>query len=507
MNKNRTIRSIVFLTLFLFHWPWMGSAQMTNEKESVFEVVERNREAIALLGDHIYYFAELGMQEIESSRLMTEILEEAGFRVERGLSGMPPAFMATYGSGKPVIAMHTEFDLTPGNSQTPAVTDHLPLVEGAPGHAEGHNVNAAVMIGAAFAVKTVLEEHQLEGTLKIFGAPAEEQLISRPYFVRDGYFDDVDIVFHPHIGSDFQTQYGLRQYALISAKFHFQGESAHSAVSPWRGRDALDAVELMDIGFDKFREHLEPTQRSHRVITSGGVQPNVIPDNATIWWFFRESTAEGVSAVFERAKEIAQGAALMTETTFSVEIMSAVWPSRANQTAAEVIHKNIELVGMPEWSQKEQALAKELQTKREVKAEGLVTGVSGLSGPSRQGTSANDSGDLTWLVPTGRLTFPSNIPGIAAHHWAAGVAPATSIAHKGAVAGAKVLAASAMDFFTNALLLSEAQKTFKEEVAGIEFKSLLPADQQPPLSLNREIMDRFRPLMRKDYLSEKPQFR
>ena len=266
------------------------------------------------------------------------------------------------------------------------------------------------MIGAAFAVKTILEKYQLEGTLKIFGAPAEEQLISRPYFFRDGYFDDVDIVFHPHIGSDFRTHYGLRQYALISAKFHFHGESAHSAVSPWKGRDALDAVELMDIGFDKFREHLNPTQRSHRVITSGGVQPNVIPDAATIWWFFRESTAEGVSAIFERAKEIAQGAALMTETTFSVEIMSAVWPSRANQTAAEVIQKNIELVGMPEWSQEEQVLARELQTKRGVKPEGLVSQISALGGPSPQGTSANDSGDLTWLVPTGRLTFPSNIP-------------------------------------------------------------------------------------------------
>jgi aminobenzoyl-glutamate utilization protein B len=182
-------------------------------------------------------------------------------------------------------------------------------------------------------------------------------------------------------------------------------------------------------------------------------------------------------------------------------------PVAPTKTAAEVIQKNIELVGMPEWSQQEQTLARELQTKREVNPVGLVTRISPLSGPSRQGTSANDSGDLTWLVPTGRLTFPSNIPGIAAHHWAAGVAPATSLAHKGAVAGAKVLAASVMDFFTDAQLLSEAKATFKEEIAGIEFKSLLPADQQPPLDLNQEIMDRFRPLMRKDYLDQKPVFR
>ena len=289
----------------------MGFSQaVPQEKDFVLEVVERNRKAIALLGDNIFYFAELGMQEIESSKLMTEILEEEGFTVERALSGMLPAFMAVYGSGKPVIAIHTEFDSTPGNFQTPKITEHLPLVEGAPGHAEGHNVNAAVMIGAAFAVKKTMEEFNLAGTLKIIGDPAEEQLLSRPYLVRDGYFDDVDIVFHPHIGSRFSTQYDLRQYALISADFTFKGESAHSATTPWRGRDALDAVELMDIGFDKFREHLEPTHRSHRVITSGGVQPNVIPDEATIWWFFRESTAEKVSVIFERAKEIAQGAAL-----------------------------------------------------------------------------------------------------------------------------------------------------------------------------------------------------
>ncbi|MEE8349958.1 MAG: amidohydrolase, partial [Acidobacteriota bacterium] len=218
---TRPLLLSLFLVVFLVEWSVVGTAQTpSKEKESALQVVERNREAIALLGDNIYYFAELGMQETESSKLMTDILEDAGFAVERGISTMPPAFLATYGSGTPVIAIHTEFDSTPGNSQTPSMTDHIPLVEGAPGHAEGHNVNAAVMIGAAFAIKTVLDEYQLEGTLKIFGAPAEEQLISRPYFVRDGYFDDVDIVFHPHIGSDFQTQYGLRQYALISAKFH-----------------------------------------------------------------------------------------------------------------------------------------------------------------------------------------------------------------------------------------------------------------------------------------------
>ncbi len=232
----------------------------------------------------------------------------------------------------------------------------------------------------------------------------------------------------------------------------------------------------------------------------------MIPDKATIWWFFRESTAEKVSLIFERAKEIAEGAALMTETSYSVNIVSAVWPARANQTAAEVIQKNIEWVGMPEWNRQEQALAKELQTNRNVESIGLLKQVGTLGGATAQGTSANDSGDLTWLVPTGRITFPSNIPGIAAYHWAAGVAPATSIAHKGAVAGAKALAASLVDFLIDPQLLAKAKETFREEIAGVPFKSLLPPEQQPPLDLNKELMERFRPLMRKDYLKEKPHF-
>jgi aminobenzoyl-glutamate utilization protein B len=240
------------------------------EKKFVWDAIDRNREAIAVLCDAIFYFGELGMQEYETSGLMMEILERSGFKIERNLSGMPTGFMASYGSGQPVIAFHTEFDATPASSQAPGIVEPKPIVEGAPGHSEGHNVNAAVMIGAAFAVKKAMDQFGLTGTLKVFGAPAEEQLVSRPYFVRDGYFADVDVALHDHIGKEFGTVYGLRQYALISAEFTFKGQSAHAATAPWNARDALDAAVLMDIGWDKLREHLEPTQRSHRVITNGG---------------------------------------------------------------------------------------------------------------------------------------------------------------------------------------------------------------------------------------------
>jgi len=502
MKKAR----VFFLLVFLLGGSFTSVAEnLAKEKEFALRVVDRNSRAIALLGDNIFYFAELGMQESETAKLMTEVLEKAGFKVERGISGMPTAFLATYGSGKPVIAIHTEYDTTPGNSQTPGVTDHRPLVEGAPGHAEGHNVNTAVMIGAAFAIKKAMDEFKLTGTLKVFGAPAEEQLIPRPYFVRDGYFKDVDIAFHTHIGNELKTEYGIRQYALISAEFTFKGQSAHSASAPWHGRDALDAAELMSIGFDKLREHLEPTQRSHRVITYGGDQPNVIPGTAKIWWFFRETTIERAQQNFEKAKKVAEGAALMTGTEWSVEILSAIWPTRGNKTLAEVTQKNIELVGVPKWTEQEHSLAWELQRKQGVKAVGLHTKTAPLR-ESRQTASSNDAGEVTWLVPTGRVTFPSNIPGIPNHHWAAGVAPATPLAHKGAVAGAKVLAASVIDFLTNPALVDEAKATFRKEIGDTQYKSFLPQGQKPPIHLNREIMARYRPLLEKFYLREKPRF-
>jgi len=477
----------------------------TQPKQFLFDTVDRNGEAIALLCDNIFYFAELGMQEFETSKLMMDLLEKAGFKIERNLSGMPTGFVASYGSGKPVIALHTEFDATPACSQQAGVTEPMPIVDGAPGHTEGHNVNGTVMIGAAFAIKKAMDEFGLKGTLKVFGAPAEEQLVSRPYFVRDGHFQDVDVALHDHIGKEFGTVYGLRQYALISAEFTFKGQSAHAATAPWNAKDALDAVVLMDIGWDKLRQHLEPSQRSHRVITNGGDQPNVIPNRSSIWWFFREATAEKTRALFEKGKRIAEGAALMTDTSYSVNVLSAVWPTRANRTLAEVIQKNVEQIGMPQWSEGEQKLVYDLQTKIKAKPTGMPIKVTPLK-ECVQSVSANDSGEVSWVVPTGLITFPSNIPGVSYHHWSAGVSLATSIAHKGALAGAKAMAASAIDLFMDPKLVALAKETFKEEIGDTEYRPLLPPDQKPPLELNRNLMERYRPAMREHYLKEKPVF-
>lgn len=476
------------------------------EKQFVFDYVDRNQRAIALLGDHIFYFGELGMQEFETANLMTGLLADAGFRVDRGIAGFPTAFCATYGSGRPVVAIHTEYDAVPDNSQAPGVLEPTAIVEGAPGHCEGHNLNASVLIGAALAIKAAMDKFDLKGTLKVFGGPAEEQLVSRPYFVRDGLFDHVDLAFHDHIGGDFQTGYGIIQQALVSAVFTFHGETAHAGVAPWKGRDALDAVVLMDMGVAQYREHMTRTMSAQRTITNGGDQPNVIPREAAVWWFFRDASAEGADKLLAQAKKIAAGAALMTNTEVTLEILSAVWPLRGNRTLAELVQRNMELVGMPQWTPEEQALARALQKKVDVKVEGLRTSVAPLTGPAVQRSSANDAGDISWKVPMTKVYFPGNVPNVNAHHWAAGVALAHSIGHKGAAAGAKAMAAAVVECFLHPALVEEAKRTFREEIGDTEYKSLLPRDQKPPLGLNREKMEKFRPLMAKNYLKEPPRF-
>jgi len=446
------------------------------------------------------------MQEVETAALCVGLLREMGYTVETGVSGIPTAILATYGSGRPVIALHVEYDALPGGSQTPGVAKHSPVVQGAPGHAEGHNTNAALWIGAAYAIKQAMDAHRLTGTIKLFSAPAEEQGISRPYFVRDGYFKDVDAALHAHVGSDLSTSYGPRQYAVMSVEYEFFGKTAHAAMSPWTGVSAADAVKLMDVGWDALREHLPPSQRSHSVIVNGGVQPNVVPDYAKIWYYFREATYEGAADLFAKAHRVAEGAALMTGTSFKEHVLSACWPTRDNRTMAEIVQTNIDLVGLPAWTPEEQALARRIQKAAGVDEVGLDTTPTPLR-EAHQSASSNDSGDITWIVPHGRITFPSNIPGVPFHHWAAAVAEATSIAHKGEVVGAKVMAGAVVDLLTRPDLLAKAKETFRAEVGGSTYRSLLPADQRPPVDLNAGEMAKYREAMRPHYLNTEIHFR
>jgi aminobenzoyl-glutamate utilization protein B len=476
------------------------------EKADVLAFIDRNAQAFACLSDSIFHFGELGMQEHRSAALMCDLLEQHGFSVDRCPSGFSTGFIARYGSGRPVVAIHTEYDANPGNSQQSGIAEPREIIAGAPGHCEGHNVNAAVMITAALALRHGMELHRLPGEIRIVGAPGEEQLISRPYYVRDGYFDDVDIAFHPHVLDEFRSDYGLIQTAAISADFVFSGRAAHAAIAPWDGRDALDAQVLMDVGMAQFREHMPPGLSMHRVVTHGGEQPNVIPARASVWWYFRGPHADDVRKLFEQGQRVAEGAALMTGCTTTTDIRAAVWPVRLNRTIAETIQRNIDALGMPEWTEGEQAFARDLQRAAGKPEIGLRKAATPFSGPAKQIAASNDCGDISWKVPMGRVWFPANVPHLPFHHWSAGAPLCTSIAHKGGLAGARVLAASVVDCLLDPELAKRARETFSEELGDARYEPLIPLGKAPPASLNAEIMDRYRSAMEQFYPASRPTF-
>src|SRR3954471_15697499 len=477
------------------------SAQTDERKKLAFDTIERNATQLALIGDSLYYFAELGMQEFESAKFLKETLEGIGFKVRTGDAGFPTNVWAEYGSGKPKIVIVTEVDALPEGSQTPGSIERKPLIKGAPGHMEGHNTHGAVAIGAAHALKRVMERFKLPGTVAISFGPAEEQLVSRPFLVRAGLFKDADAAILIHIGENFSTRYGLLNHAPISAKFTFHGKTAHGAVNPWEGKDAVDAVVLMDMGFDKLREHLRPSYRAHRTITVGGIQPNIIADRGQIWWFVRDASMPAAKETYDKLLKIAEGAAPMTGTTFDVKYAASAWPQLVSKTLAEAIQKNVDLVGMPKWTEAEHERAREFQKMHALPAVGLQKAVTPLGGRP-QSASSNDNGDVSWVVPAGSLNFPSAVPGVGAHEWKAAVFPTSSISHKGQVAGAKTLAASIIDLLTTPELIQKARAEFDVESKKTPYFSLVPPDAKPDVELNKVEMEKYRADMKKFYLNK-----
>src|SRR5712691_11414465 len=365
--------------------PAQQPAQLDAFKKEAAAEVDKLQAFTQQIVDEIFSFSELGFQEFETSRYLTGLLEKNGFRVERGVAGIPTAWVATSGSGKPVIAFITDIDCIPRASQKPGVAYHDPIVEGAPGHGEGHNSGMAVNVTAALVLKQLMENHKLLGTLKIFPGVAEELVGAKAFFVRAGLFKDVDIMLGCHVDSDFQTNYGQpeRNSGLVSVQYFFHGKSAHAAGAPWSGRSALDAVELMDIGWNYRREHLRLQQRSHYVISNGGDQPNVVPSEAAVWYYFRELDFAHIKELYELGNTMAQAATMMTGTTVDHKLVGSAWPPFFNKVIAEAQQKNIEAVGMPKWSDADQTLAKALQKEIGAKVEGMKEKVEPLDEPAK----------------------------------------------------------------------------------------------------------------------------
>lgn len=484
------------------------SSKTEQLKSQVQNAIDQDAKRAQIMVDKVFSFAELGFQEVETSKYITDILKENGFEIEYGISGIPTAWTAKWGSGKPVIAIGSDLDCIPKASQKPGVAYHDPIVEGAPGHGEGHNSGVPLNIMAALHVKEIMQKEKLSGTLVLWPGVAEELVGTKAFFTRDGYFDDVDISIFTHVSSNMSVSYGqARGTGLISVEYTFEGEAAHAAGSPWRGRSAADATELMNIGWQYQREHLDPLHRSHSVITNGGDQPNVVPSKASIWYYFRHVTYPKIMEVYERANKIAEGAALMTNTKVTQKILGSAWPRHFNQVIAETMYENIKTVGLPEWSEEDQLLAKAVQ--KEVNApkgqEGLATELDDLGLPVKNPISggSDDIGDISWKLPTVTLRFPSNIPGLQGHHWSNAIAMATPIAHKGVVAGSKVVAMTILDFLMDPSLVDDAWTYFREEQGmEMDYVPMVRDEDKPATYLNTDIMKEFRPALEPFYYDE-----
>jgi len=477
-------------------------------KDEAVRMVQDDAKMVQEIVDMLFSFGELGMQEFETQRYLTGILEDHGFEIELGVAGMPSAWTARWsnGTGEPVIALGSDVDGIPQSNQKPGVGYRDPILRLAPGHGEGHNSGQAVNIVAALNVKELMEREGIDGTLLIWPGIAEEQLGSKAYMVRDGVFDGVDVNLFTHVSSNFGVSWGQGGgNALVSAQFRFEGETAHSAGSPWRGRSALDAVMLMAQAWEFKREHLRPPERSHYIIVDGGDQPNVVPQTATIWFFFREVDYDLVMESYDAAKAMAEGAALMTGTQVdTIMTIGSAWSRHFNRPVAEVTYENIEAIGLPEWSPDDVRLANGLQRELGQEPEGLADELPELSGPvdlsKSLGGGSDDIGDISWNMPTVTLRYPANIPGGPGHNWANGIAMATPIAHKGSLAGAKVQARTLLDLFLDGETVDAAWDYFNDvQTAETTYTPFITPEDEPAIWLNADIMNEWRERMRPYY--------
>ena len=478
--------------------------EFTGLKAEAVTAVDAMTKTTQEIVDSLFSFSELGFQEFETQRYLAEILVGNGFEVELGIAGIPSSWWGTWGSGEPVIALGSDVDGIPRASQMPGVAYRQPMIEGAPGHGEGHNSGQAVNIVAALAVKKIMEREGLPGTIVLWPGIAEELLGTKAWYARDGLFKEVDAVLFTHVSNNLSVSWGnARGTGLVSVEYMFDGVAAHGAGDPWQGRSALDAVELMNVAWNFRREHLRPLQRSHYVISSGGDQPNVVPPYASVWYFIREITADNIRENFNTLDQIAQGAALMTDTDMSRRIVGAAYPRHFNKPIALAMDENIKKIGLPTWSEDDQRFAKALQTLMGAEEpQGLATDLAGVSEPLENPVSggSDDIGDVSWNVPTVTLRFPSNVRGLQGHHWSSAMAMATPIAHKGAVAGAKVIATTMLDLFQNETLVNEAQMYFDDvQTAEEQYEAFIGPDDPPAIEKNRDTMARYRPLLEELY--------
>ena len=469
---------------------------MTKEKETALNWVDGNRSMIVGISDLIWRYAELGLIEYKSSKLLADTLEKHGFRVVRGVADMPTAFTATYGSGKPVIGIMGEYDALPDLSQK-AVPRREPLEEGKPGHGCGHNIHGTSGMAAAIAVKEAMEKHKLSGTIRFYGTPAEENFDGKVFMVRAGLFNDVDAVISHHPGT--MNAVTLRSsLAINSAKFSFYGKASHAGGSPERGRSALDAVELMDVGVNFMREHIIQDARVHYIIEKGGGQPNVVPPYARSWYYIRAPERDQVEEIYSWILDIAKGAALMTQTKVGTEFLSGVYNKVPNRVISELIVGNMRLIGVPPMGEDEIKFAEEISKTipKEAKIaqlknskrpgwERLVDKLMDdeIPDPWGEGETSHgstDVSDVSWQAPTVEFSTATWTLGTPAHSWQAVAQGASPLGHRSLIYAAKIIAATTIDLLQKPEKLEEAKKEQKKRIGNKKYKNPIPKNIKPP---------------------------
>jgi len=448
-------------------------------KKEAFSWIENNREVLEQTAKKIWEFAELALLEFQSSELLADFIEDNGFIVERGVADMPTAFVASYGTGSPVIGILGEYDALPGLSQEVGNPEKAPVTIGAPGHGCGHNIFGVASMAAAIAIKEIMVKYNIQGTVKFFGCPAEETVEGKVYMAKAGVFDDLDLCFDWHPSSKNRVGLGTSN-ALNNFEVKYYGQTAHSAGDPWNGRSALDAIELMNSGINFMREHVKPTVRIHYVIPDAGLAPNVVPDYARAWYYVRGKDREEVESVYSRVLKVAEGAALMTGTKHEIFLFTGVYNYLKNHEVAKLLYKNLELVGPPEFTEQEQEYAKLMQGNFDKKEDGMSITIEPFEEPQGYwGGGSTDAADVSWITPTASLNTacsPLNIPG---HSWGIVASSGFSTGMKGMITAAKVIAASGIESLLDGSVIERAQNEFKEKTNDFVYKSAIPLDQKP----------------------------
>ena len=477
-------------------------------KKKAWEWIDEHSDEFIEVSDKIWEYAEYGLCEDKSSELVAEKLREHGFKVKHSVAGMPTAIYAEWGKGKPVIATQGEYDALPGISNK-VVPWKEPLVEDGMGHGCGHNIHGATALAAAIAVRHVLEEEGMEGTIRFYGTPAEENFGGKVFMVREGLYDDVDACISHHPSS--MNVAGLSSSnATNSAKFHFYGKTAHAAGNPEMGRSALDAIELMNVGVNFLREHIIQEARIHYVIEEGGGQPNVVPDYARSWYYIRSPRRDQVDPLFERIKKIAEGAALMTETELNIDHTGGLYNVIPSRALSEVVTANMREVGAPEYTEEELEFAATIAESfpKEAKIAGLrkrkvpdweryvdVDLVTDILDPWDEGeTSAGstDVADITWVTPAIEFGTACNVLGAPGHSWQFVACSGSSIGHKSLLFAAKTMAGSVLDLMTQPELLKGVKEEHKKRLEGQTYEPVGDPDRTPPLDMAREMAEKLK---------------